>query len=138
MIGKIKITDNFYFTADSDQYILIECGKREKIDRKTRKPTGEIMDYEDTIGYYSSIEALIRGCRKIMVREKVSDGSLDTIDDIVGYMNNINDRLDEILSKIENYWYDTKILKSAHDTDTLCLYRWNYTIKVKVAEISSD
>jgi len=38
-----------------------------------------------------------------MVREKVSDGSLDTIDDIVGYMNNINDRLDEILSKIENY-----------------------------------
>lgn len=30
MTSKIKITDNFYFTADSDQYILIECGKREK------------------------------------------------------------------------------------------------------------
>lgn len=103
MARKIKITDNFYFTADSDQYILIECGKREKIDRKTRKPTGEIIDYEDTIGYYSSIEALVRGCRKIMVREKLSDGSLDTIDGIIGYMNNINDRLDEILSKIENY-----------------------------------
>ncbi len=106
MANKIKITDNFYFTADSDQYILVECGEREKIDRKTRKPTGEIIDYidyEDIIGYYSSIEALVRGCRKIMVREKVSDGSLDTINDIVGYMNNINDRLDEILSKIENY-----------------------------------
>lgn len=74
-----------------------------KIDRKTRKPTGEIGRYEDILGYYSSIEALVRGCRKIMVREKVSDGSLDIINDIVGYMNNINDRLDEILSKIENY-----------------------------------
>nr|DAH62406.1 MAG TPA: protein of unknown function (DUF5405) [Caudoviricetes sp.] len=103
MADKIKITDNFYFTADSDQYILIECGKRKKIDRKTRKPTGEIIDYEDTIGYYSSIEALVRGCRKIMVREKVSDGSLDIIDGIIGYMNKIDDRLDEILSKIENY-----------------------------------
>lgn len=103
MANKIKITDNFYFTADSDQYILVECGEREKIDRKTRKPTGEIGQYEDILGYYSSIEVLIRGCRKIMVREKVSDGSLDTIDDIVGYMNNINNRLDEILSKIENY-----------------------------------
>ncbi len=103
MANKIKITDNFYFTADSDQYILVECGEREKIDRKTRKPTGEIGRYEDILGYYSSIEALIRGCRKIMIREKVSDGSLDTIDDIVGYMNNINNRLDEILSKIENY-----------------------------------
>lgn len=103
MARKIKIADNFYFTADSDQYILIECGKREKIDRKTRKLTGEIIEYEDTIGYYSSIEALVRGCRKIMVREKVSDGSLDTIDGIIGYMNKINDRLDEILSKIENY-----------------------------------
>lgn len=103
MARKIKIADNFYFTADSDQYILIECGKREKIDRKTRKPTGEIIDYEDTIGYYSSIEALVRGCRKIMVREKVSDGSFDTIDSIIDYMNSINDRLDEILSKIKNY-----------------------------------
>ena len=43
MASKIKITDNFYFTADSDQYILMECGEREKIDRKTRKPTGEIL-----------------------------------------------------------------------------------------------
>lgn len=103
MIGKIKITSNFYFTADTDNYVLLECGQRKKIDIKTKKPTGEIVDYEDILGYYSSIEALIRGCRKIMVREKVSDGSLDTIDDIVGYMNNINDRLDEILSKIENY-----------------------------------
>lgn len=77
--------------------------RSEKIDRKTRKPTGEIIDYEDTIGYYSSIETLIRGCRKIMVREKVSEGSLTTIDDIVDCMNNINDKLDKILSKIENY-----------------------------------
>ena len=45
---------------------------------------------------------------------------------------------DVVLFKFDKSAYDTKILKSAHDTDTLHLYRWNYTIKVKVAEISSD
>lgn len=30
MTNEIKITDNFYFTADSDQYILVECGEHEK------------------------------------------------------------------------------------------------------------
>lgn len=45
---------------------------------------------------------------------------------------------DVLLLKLDKSAYDTKILKSEHDTDTLRLYRWNYTIKVKVAEIGSD
>lgn len=101
--SKIKITNNFYFTADTDNYVLLECGQRKKIDIKTKKPTDEIVDYEDVLGYYSSLEALIRGCRKIMVREKIADDTLTTINDILDYMNDINNRLDEILSKVEDY-----------------------------------
>lgn len=44
---------------------------------------------------------------------------------------------DVVLFKLDKSAYDTKILKSAHDTGTLHLYS-GYTIKVKVAEISSD
>lgn len=81
----------------------MECGRRKKIDIKTKKPTGEIVNYEDVLGYYSSLDALIRGCRKIMVREKIADSTLTTIDDVLDYMNNINNRLDDILSKIKDY-----------------------------------
>ena len=45
---------------------------------------------------------------------------------------------DVVLLKLDKKTYYIKILKSAHDTDTLRLYSRNYTIKVKVAEISSD
>lgn len=45
---------------------------------------------------------------------------------------------DVLLLKLDKKTYYIKILKSEHDTDTLHLYKWNYTIKVKVAEISSD
>lgn len=103
MSSKIRITNNFYFTADTDNYVLLECGQRKKIDIKTKKPTGEIVDYEDVLGYYSSLEALIRGCRKIIIREKIADDTLTTINDILDYMNDINNRLDEILSKVEDY-----------------------------------
>lgn len=103
MSSKIKIANNFYFTTDTDNYVLLECGQRKKIDIKTKKPTGEIVDYEDILGYYSSLEALIRGCRKIIIREKIADDTLTTINDILDYMNDINNRLDEILSKVEDY-----------------------------------
>lgn len=103
MSSKIKIINNFYFTADTDNYILLECGQRKKIDIKTKKPTGEIIDYEDVLGYYSSFKTLIRGCRKIIVRKKIVDNTLTTIDDILDYMNDINNRLDEILSKVKDY-----------------------------------
>lgn len=103
MSSKIKITNNFYFTADTDNYILLECGQHKKIDIKTKKPTGEIVDYEDVLGYYSSLEALIRGCRKIIIREKIVDDTLTTIDDILDYMNDINNKLDDILLKIKDY-----------------------------------
>lgn len=103
MINKIKITDNFYFTADSNQYILIRCGEREKINIKTKKPTGEMVKYEEGMGYFSSIESLIRGCRKIIVKEKVLNGDLTTIDNILDYMNTINDELEKLLSKVKDY-----------------------------------
>lgn len=103
MSSKIMIINNFYFTADTDNYILLECGQRKKIDIKTKKPTGEIIDYEDVLGYYSSLKTLIRSCRKIIVRKKIVGNTLTTIDDIPDYMNDINNRLDEILSKVKDY-----------------------------------
>lgn len=103
MDNKIKITGKYYFAADSDQYVLLECGERDKINIKTKKPTGEIAKYEDILGYYSSLDALIRGCRRIIIREKVKDGSLASVDAILDYMNTINNKLDNILSKVEDY-----------------------------------
>ena len=58
----IKLTDKYYMTADSNQYILIEKGQRDKIDLKTKKPTGEIIDYEEQLCFCSTLSGLIKNC----------------------------------------------------------------------------
>nr|DAQ68719.1 MAG TPA: protein of unknown function (DUF5405) [Caudoviricetes sp.] len=100
-MSKIRISDSYYFTADENEYILYECGRREKIDRKTRKGTGEIIDYETVIGYYTTLESLVRGCRQDAVRKKIRDNQLTSINEIIDYLNEINKKLSEMLSKLD-------------------------------------
>lgn len=44
----VKITDGYFFEVDGKQFTLYAKEKREKIDFKTRKPTGEIIDLAKT------------------------------------------------------------------------------------------
>ena len=39
--GFISLGEGYYFTADDEQYILYHIGRRNKIDRKTRKELDE-------------------------------------------------------------------------------------------------
>ena len=43
----IPLVEDYYFSADENQYILYRCGKRNKIDIKTKKSTGEVIDFTE-------------------------------------------------------------------------------------------
>lgn len=101
--NKVIISDSYYFTADDNQYILYEYGKREKIDIKTKKKTGEVVDYETVVGYYGTIEALINGCKNNALRRKVSEGEITTINGIVDFISNFSENMDKLLEKIKGY-----------------------------------
>ena len=48
--NKVIISDSYYFTADDNQYILYEYGKREKIDIKVlNKEIEEIVAREQVL-----------------------------------------------------------------------------------------
>lgn len=93
----VKICDNLYFRAEPTQYILVECGKREKIDKVTRKPTGEMGDYETVIGYYVSLENLVKGCKSYALKKKIIDDDLQTLGEILAAMHKIDDEISELL-----------------------------------------
>ena len=99
--NKITISDHYFFTADEYQYILYNCGEREKIDVKTQKPTGEIGYYENVVGYYATIDSLIKGCKGHALRTKILNGELKTIDDVLKESQKMLNKLKEILSKVE-------------------------------------
>lgn len=96
-MNKIHICGDLYFRADSMQYILLECGQREKIDIRTKQGTGEVGDYETIIGYYGSMAALMKAARGYLIRQGIVDGSVGTIDDILLAIH----KQDEWLSKFD-------------------------------------
>ena len=99
--NKITISDHYFFIADEYQYILYNCCEREKIDVKTKNPTGEIGYYENVVGYYSTIDSLVKGCKGHALRTKILNGELKTIDDVLKESQKMLNKLKEILSKVE-------------------------------------
>lgn len=95
----IKIIDGYGFDYDRQNYVLIECGERDKIDKKTRKPTGEKGYYEDIIGYFSTIEAMLNRLLDIAAKKSADNARIQNIGDYLAIMAHI---ADDIKSAIDN------------------------------------
>ena len=89
----IKLIDKYYMTADGNQYILLERGERSKIDIKTKKPTSEIVEYEEQIGFYGSIDGVIKGCLSCIGKEKASSDEFQSLKDLIDYLSDIEEKI---------------------------------------------
>lgn len=82
-MAKIHLVDNLYFKSDSMNYILLECGNKEKIDLRTKQGTGEFGDYETVLGYYGSFEALIKGTMRVALKRDIAEDRLTTLNEVL-------------------------------------------------------
>ena len=89
----IKLIDKYYMTADSNQYILIEKGQRAKIDLKTKKPTGEIIDYEEQLCFCSTISGLIKNCLIYAGREKAATDEFQSLKELIDYLSDLEEKI---------------------------------------------
>lgn len=92
----ITITDGWSFTADENQYILIHTYLKERIDFKTRKGTGEMVEKREEVGYFKTVTAMLRRLAEILVREKIADGQIQTVRDYIDELERIEKKLHEI------------------------------------------
>ena len=92
---EITITDGWSFTADENQYVLVHTFMREKQDFKTRKPTGEVIEKREEVGYFKTVTAMLRRLAEILVREKMAEGQIQTIRDYIDELERIEKRLQE-------------------------------------------
>ena len=96
----IKLTDKYYMTADSNQYILIEKGQRAKIDLKTKKPTDEIIDYEEQLCFCSTLSGLIKNCLIYAGREKAATDEFQSLKELIDHLS---DREEKILDATKGF-----------------------------------
>ena len=92
----VIIMDGWSFTADENQYILVHTFMKSKVDFKTRKPTGEMVEKREEIGYFKTVTAMLRRLAEILVREKVTDGQIQTVRDYIDELERIEKKLHEI------------------------------------------
>lgn len=89
----VNIIDGYSFDHDGTQYTLYKSGSRNKIDPKTRKPTGDILEYTDTIGYYSSITAMLQTVLKLATHDACSNAEVTQIGDYISFMGEICEKI---------------------------------------------
>ena len=89
----IKLIDKYYMTADSNEYILIEKGQRDKIDLKTKKPTGEIIDYEEQLCFCSTLSGLIKNCLIYAGREKAATDEFQSLKELIDYLSDLEEKI---------------------------------------------
>lgn len=92
----ITITDGWSFTADENQYILIHTYLKERIDFKTRKGTGEMVEKREEVGYFKTVTAMLRRLAELLAREKIAEGEITTVKEYIDELERIEKRLHEI------------------------------------------
>ena len=93
---EITITDGWSFTADENQYILVHTYMKPKVDFKTRKGTGEMVEKREEVGYFKTVTAMLRRLAEILVREKIADGQIQTIRDYISELERVEKNLREM------------------------------------------
>lgn len=83
----INLIDNYYFTADEKQYILVERGNKLKLSFGTKEPTGETTNYTTICGYYSSITSMIEACIKTVNLKSIRNGKISTLTECISQLN---------------------------------------------------
>ena len=97
VINYIPLTDNYFYSADEDNYILYYFNRREKMDMTTRKLTGEILETYDFVGYYSKLTTLINATIIYLNRIAISEGEIKTLKDSVDQIKTTTEKLMSML-----------------------------------------
>ena len=92
----IDIIDGWSFNIDEHQYVLVHTYIKERIDFKTRKGTGEMVEKSEEVGYFSTVEAMLRRLAEILAKEKVADGQIQTVRDYIDELERIEKKLHEM------------------------------------------
>lgn len=89
---RVHILDNYYMTADANQFILVK-----EVTRRQRK-TDDTYTQFVTIGYFSTVQALCKQLIKDAIREGVQIGELTSLREIVVQIDALTARLEDAIT----------------------------------------
>ena len=98
----INIIDGYGFDYDGMNYTLYETGRRECYIQRTKIKTGEVKDYADAIGYYSTIDAMAAACLDKATKKAADSEDVKTIGEYLDVMRRIRNDILTALKDVAN------------------------------------
>ena len=89
MKGIINISGDYGFKTTIHGYVLCHYGTKEKIDFKTKKPTGEWTEFCEEIGYYADLGKLCERVSQILASKKADEVEIETLAEYLQIYNEI-------------------------------------------------
>jgi len=94
----VHIISEWYYEMDEFQYVLIrKYMKRKGIFGQTGKYSDEMVEKKDEVGYYHTLESMMKGLARIMVKEKYDRGEIKTIRDHIQALQDLQEELRDLL-----------------------------------------
>jgi hypothetical protein len=90
----VKIIDGYAFDYDESNYILYAIGMREKgVFGSTTEKTGELVEYKEILGFYSSITTMCMAVLNIETKKSAENANVQTLGDFLAIMEQISQRI---------------------------------------------
>ena len=94
----IKITDDWYYKIEDDQYILVHKYKKEKgVFGKVGVGSGEFVEKTEEVGYFMSLSGMLKRLSEILCKEKADVGEIKTIREHIAELRRLWAELQEIV-----------------------------------------
>ena len=96
-INYIHLVSNFYYTANSDQYTLVQKVTKNRCEGKTKIQTGETYEGYSNPRYFTTLTPLLDSCVNQLNRQLIESGEITTLKQCVEQINSTRQQLINII-----------------------------------------
>ncbi|MBQ5318455.1 MAG: hypothetical protein J6K17_05135 [Oscillospiraceae bacterium] len=93
----VKITDEYYYEADGTQYTLVRKVRRPRGKFGSKETTSEIVEISETLGYYTTLETMLKSCAKHITTQKIANGEITTISEHIAELKRLKNSFEQSL-----------------------------------------
>ena len=98
----IAIIPGYGFRKEGLSYVLYRYGTKEKMKFGSKEKTGEIVEYKESLGYFTSLTSLCQHCIKAATEDKATEEDVQTIAEYIAIMKQIGEDVRKALEPLEN------------------------------------
>lgn len=90
----IKLTDEYYYEIEAEQYVLIhKYMKKKGVFGKNQVESDEMIEKTEEIGYFISLQYMLRRLAQILVKERYDKGEINSLQEHIDILVTLEEKL---------------------------------------------